>query len=141
MASYKWLEENARDRNVLYAEATRKLSFAHDVAAGIDTEKVISREAETELKIYDRPRSARQGDQSQYEVDWNDPRVRGAIVLVKGNATESVINSAAQEKKIAQEAIVDFAHTGIVFDDMQSCLLYTSPSPRDATLSRMPSSA
>ena len=26
-------------------------------------------------------------------------------------------------------------------DDQLSCLLYTSPSPRDATLSRMPSSA
>ena len=26
-------------------------------------------------------------------------------------------------------------------DDNQNCLLYTSPSPRDATLSRMPSSA
>ena len=25
--------------------------------------------------------------------------------------------------------------------EVQSCLLYTSPSPRDATLSRMPSSA
>ena len=39
---------------------------------------------------------------------------------------------------------------GLVFDDdseflpeirEQACLLYTSPSPRDATLSRMPSSA
>ena len=29
----------------------------------------------------------------------------------------------------------------IVNLDMQRCLLYTSPSPRDATLSRMPSSA
>ena len=27
------------------------------------------------------------------------------------------------------------------FPNMESCLLYTSPSPRDATLSRMPSSA
>ena len=26
-------------------------------------------------------------------------------------------------------------------DEFQHCLLYTSPSPRDATLSRMPSSA
>ena len=26
-------------------------------------------------------------------------------------------------------------------DNLGSCLLYTSPSPRDATLSRMPSSA
>ena len=29
----------------------------------------------------------------------------------------------------------------VKIDLMQSCLLYTSPSPRDATLSRMPSSA
>ena len=29
----------------------------------------------------------------------------------------------------------------ITFRDTQTCLLYTSPSPRDATLSRMPSSA
>ena len=27
------------------------------------------------------------------------------------------------------------------YGDLQTCLLYTSPSPRDATLSRMPSSA
>ena len=26
-------------------------------------------------------------------------------------------------------------------DSLRACLLYTSPSPRDATLSRMPSSA
>ena len=28
-----------------------------------------------------------------------------------------------------------------IFNHPQTCLLYTSPSPRDATLSRMPSSA
>ena len=27
------------------------------------------------------------------------------------------------------------------FEELEDCLLYTSPSPRDATLSRMPSSA
>mgnify|MGYP003312792841 CR=1 FL=1 len=36
-------------------------------------------------------------------------------------------------------------HTDVVpigsLDDWSVCLLYTSPSPRDATLSRMPSSA
>ena len=31
--------------------------------------------------------------------------------------------------------------TGEVTSNAQVCLLYTSPSPRDATLSRMPSSA
>ena len=30
---------------------------------------------------------------------------------------------------------------GILLDDYGTCLLYTSPSPRDAQLSRMPSSA
>ena len=29
----------------------------------------------------------------------------------------------------------------LIFADVNNCLLYTSPSPRDATLSRMPSSA
>ena len=31
--------------------------------------------------------------------------------------------------------------TDAVIDRLEACLLYTSPSPRDATLSRMPSSA
>ena len=34
----------------------------------------------------------------------------------------------------------DAGHTLVVTSD-KDCLLYTSPSPRDATLSRMPSSA
>ena len=33
------------------------------------------------------------------------------------------------------------SHSDRAFDLQKICLLYTSPSPRDATLSRMPSSA
>ena len=33
------------------------------------------------------------------------------------------------------------ADKGVRFTQFYNCLLYTSPSPRDATLSRMPSSA
>ena len=37
---------------------------------------------------------------------------------------------------------VDGAWQGVTgFERWKDCLLYTSPSPRDATLSRMPSSA
>ena len=36
---------------------------------------------------------------------------------------------------------VDWWTLGILMYEMMVCLLYTSPSPRDATLSRMPSSA
>ena len=42
-------------------------------------------------------------------------------------------------------AVLVNAHDGKTIDSevhwYKSCLLYTSPSPRDATLSRMPSSA
>ena len=40
-------------------------------------------------------------------------------------------------RKVIFGHFVNFAYFYLVF----SCLLYTSPSPRDATLSRMPSSA
>ena len=40
-----------------------------------------------------------------------------------------------QDKVVNLSKIVDFA------TQLERCLLYTSPSPRDATLSRMPSSA
>ena len=36
------------------------------------------------------------------------------------------------------EAVLDYARH---YGGINACLLYTSPSPRDATLSRMPSSA
>ena len=36
---------------------------------------------------------------------------------------------------IAEKSVMD------IVDLVSACLLYTSPSPRDATLSRMPSSA
>ena len=37
-----------------------------------------------------------------------------------------------------RDALVD---NGVKMEDYESCLLYTSPSPRDGLLSRMPSSA
>ena len=42
------------------------------------------------------------------------------------------------EKRIYAVKVVEMTETKRLFT---TCLLYTSPSPRDATLSRMPSSA
>ena len=44
---------------------------------------------------------------------------------------------------LAKDLKKDFETTSHIFpvDLFEACLLYTSPSPRDATLSRMPSSA
>ena len=41
----------------------------------------------------------------------------------------------------SSDAKMAIAHTRWATHGVPSCLLYTSPSPRDATLSRMPSSA
>ena len=43
------------------------------------------------------------------------------------------------EKLVLSNFTTKFAHLN--FKELYTCLLYTSPSPRDATLSRMPSSA
>ena len=40
-----------------------------------------------------------------------------------------------------RSAIAAGEGTGVLYDGIDTCLLYTSPSPRDRTRSRMPSSA
>ena len=72
---------------------------------------------------------------------------------VKG-ATVPVATGASNPLEIAPNPVADFVHGANGFGEIQlpkpslhaasqsaACLLYTSPSPRDATLSRMPSSA
>ena len=41
----------------------------------------------------------------------------------------------------ANPTVGEIHRKAIPADEIKTCLLYTSPSPRDATLSRMPSSA
>ena len=52
--------------------------------------------------------------------------------------TESNINQLSDWNKNNNSKLRDIY---INFDDSDACLLYTSPSPRDGLLSRMPSSA
>ena len=60
-------------------------------------------------------------------------RWSGSVAVITGGASglgaASATALAAQGMQVA------------LFDMNEDCLLYTSPSPRDATLSRMPSSA
>ena len=46
-----------------------------------------------------------------------------------------------EEKMLKGLLVLEDWAGGLDFDNEEICLLYTSPSPRDATLSRMPSSA
>ena len=62
-------------------------------------------------------------------------RERGAIKAAKKADRE------AKEGVVAAQIDVE-ARSGVLVEvNCETCLLYTSPSPRDATLSRMPSSA
>ena len=60
-------------------------------------------------------------------------------VLIVGGGTAGITTAAhlLKRNRKLDVAIVDPAE----WHYYQPCLLYTSPSPRDATLSRMPSSA
>ena len=57
------------------------------------------------------------------------------FVLVVDVKTDDFVLSSAVERKTVEVV------GRVVTDADDRCLLYTSPSPRDATLSRMPSSA
>ena len=55
-------------------------------------------------------------------------------LLTKIETSPNLENSADDYQKLIKV-------NNLIEKKFQSCLLYTSPSPRDATLSRMPSSA
>ena len=71
-------------------------------------------------------------------------------IIKKHETLEKELSSGAIEKKqFASKSkeyselntVISHAKDYLIFDKTRDCLLYTSPSPRDATLSRMPSSA
>ena len=80
-------------------------------------------------------------------ADWNTPPFDNGVE--EGRVSIDDSSEAFAGKSLAVEYPAGMhrsANTGaqwqLHFDaDYQDCLLYTSPSPRDATLSRMPSSA
>ena len=59
--------------------------------------------------------------------------------LLDENREEAVAKRHKKGQRTARENIADLYDEGSFLE--YGCLLYTSPSPRDATLSRMPSSA
>ena len=64
-------------------------------------------------------------------------RVQRQTTVPDGEA----IRDAMAEAMERSDVVIVTGGLGPTSDDVTRCLLYTSPSPRDATLSRMPSSA
>ena len=79
----------------------------------------------------------RSGDPS-FEMGWH-PVPGEAMLAVHPRASESIVDLRAPGKGTAVELIIQLDSEGK--RRILSCLLYTSPSPRDRTRSRMPSSA
>ena len=97
---------------------------------GFDQLLVVARpsvaEAEFDYRIYN-------SDGSEVEHCGNGARCFAAFVHEKGLTTSRQIPVNTCAGLITLELLED--------QQVKVCLLYTSPSPRDATLSRMPSSA
>ena len=67
------------------------------------------------------------------------------LMLVNGEIKEARIQPSfgkcMERGRIAKRDLKLLGKTNIKYSCIKSCLLYTSPSPRDRTRSRMPSSA
>ena len=73
-------------------------------------------------------------------------QVLGEVEDLKGGLKDTVkaISEELELKPALINKAISVAHRGNyqnIADDMDTCLLYTSPSPRDLSTSRMPSSA
>ena len=78
------------------------------------------------------------------EPDLGPGQIRIGIKAAGINFPDILTVEGVYQHKPPLPFIVGFEIAGEVLemaDDVRSCLLYTSPRPRDATLSRMPSSA
>ena len=64
----------------------------------------------------------------------------GEVTTTDGQARIEALVESTDGFHLA-EVDLELRGEGTIMGERQNCLLYTSPSPRDATLSRMPSSA
>ena len=69
----------------------------------------------------------------QYKADIS------SLKLQLDELDTQLINALDELKRTSKKLLISSSKEKILEDEI--CLLYTSPSPRDATLSRMPSSA
>jgi len=77
-----------------------------------------------------RPQRKRQKEQEQLLSELR----KGARVITTGGIH-------GQVESVGEETVVLKVESGATIRVSKACLLYTSPSPRDRTRSRMPSSA
>ena len=78
------------------------------------------------------------------EVMQGNKKALNDAIKLAGNPSTETIKRLELIKifgTIQEPSVIDYLLKNLGSDHSSACLLYTSPSPRDATLSRMPSSA
>ena len=147
-----------------HAEPQRAYHTLDHIAAclrhldGVKSKTVRPQEIEMALWFHDavyQPFSAtNEEDSAQWAVDWLTERGTAEPVIdrIKDHILATKAHDAPKDLDRRYMLDIDLSILGTppeIFDEFEAnirreykrCLLYTSPSPRDATLSRMPSSA
>ena len=108
------------------------MSFFEDIAAGLDREGIESRVHDDTMFV---PIT------SDVEIHFVeiDPLLPAANVYIAAADVDEDDDEFETVLVSVVFSVEDAVQTAV--KHMATCLLYTSPSPRDATLSRMPSSA
>ena len=81
---------------------------------------------------------------SKVKTDAIETRAGGTSVLTIGTATQTIKlpgGTPGADKVLTSNATGEASWAAAAAGGITHCLLYTSPSPRDGLLSRMPSSA
>ena len=80
-------------------------------------------------------------DRQWEKIVEKSKRLGDMNIFIDDTANINPMEIRAKSRRLAKQFRKEGGVKLIVIDYIQLCLLYTSPSPRDATLSRMPSSA
>ena len=112
------------------------------IAAGVAERKPVTEPMQTGLKCVDAMTPVGRGQRELIIGDRKTGKTAigiDAIINQKGSGVKCFYIAVGQKDSSVAGVIKVLEESGAM--DYTTCLLYTSPSPRDATLSRMPSSA
>ena len=139
-------EDSTRHVEVISVEALRNSLLEVEAARTANTQPtMVQRAADNNEPSATQPLQQQQEPNDTHEAQRVADAVIGANILAPPTLPEGSIHiEPLSDRELLQTRTRHRAHD--VIEDMLarsniSCLLYTSPSPRDATLSRMPSSA
>ena len=103
-------------------------------------------EAQDNAKVESRPDMSESNDKTQAKKDEQETDAQGQgdqeqEEPVKGRSDKAFPDEVQDAQQEQDETQNSGDTQGGEFGDINTCLLYTSPSPRDPKISRMPSSA